>query len=86
MTDFVGWNVQKGQHRKNLLSSSLLCRDNCGSTNENYLKLTSKLRKNPKFSTFHSFYAGFVKFMTYFVDRKGAKCQQGTSLFSSRLF
>ena len=43
-------------------------------------------QKNPKFSNFQYFYAGFVKFMTDFVDRKGTKGQQGTSLLFSRLF
>ena len=42
--------------------------------------------KNPKFSNFQSFCAGFVKFMTDFVDWKVKKGQQGSFLLSSRLF
>ena len=43
MTDFVDWNVRKGQQGKSLLSSSLLWRD-CS-----FLKMTPKMRKTQNF-------------------------------------
>ena len=70
---------------KKMLSSSLLWKDNCSFIKENDLKLTSKIRKNPKFSNCQCFDAGFVKLMTDFVDRKGTRGQQGTTLLYSRL-
>ena len=46
MTNFVDWIVEKGQQDKSLLSSEFLWRDICSFLNENYLKLTTKRRKN----------------------------------------
>ena len=67
-TDFVDWNVKKGQQRKNVLSSRLFRRVYCSFPNENDLKFTPKMTKNKIFSNFQSFYAFFVKVSTDLVD------------------
>ena len=61
-TDFVDWNVEKGQQGKTLLSSKIFRRVYCSFLNEKCLKLTLKMTKNPKVFNFQSLYAFLLKF------------------------
>ena len=62
-TTSVAWRVENFHQGNNTLSSSLLCRDKGSFVNENYLKLTPKMRKNTKFFNFKRFNAVFVKLL-----------------------
>ena len=61
MTDFFEWNVKKGQQGKQLLSSSLLRKDNCSFLNENYLSGIQNEKKPImfKFSVFMQFLSNY---------------------------
>ena len=81
MTDFVDWNAINAQYGKHLLASRLF-RNSCF-VNEKYLKLGPKMKKNPKFSNFQSFYAIFVKISTDFVDWNFENAHQSKNLLYS---
>ena len=68
MTDFVDWNVKNGQQGTSLLPVGFSEELIAVFKMKKNRKLPPNLTKNPKFSSFQSFYAIFVKFSIDFVD------------------